>query len=425
MKASLLLFLAGTASVWAQEATEDAQPTSPVESVEVPVGEELPPVQTEPSAQEVNRIPTESVTEPPKNEMLAGYKKGFFLQSADGDFSMKLKGRIQARFEFDSVDGGTEREENYAISIPRARIKLAGNLYGSELDYSLQLDMGKGQVSLKDALLNYKVGEKVWVRVGQFKKPFSRQQISSSGKQTFVDRAITDKGFGSGRDIGVMLHNRFEKSPTVEWAVGVFNGTGDKGQFSGDVEVDTMTGEGEVTSGKFSNVPDKMAPMVVARVGYNSGKMKGYSEADLEGGPLRFGLGASVLSEFDSDNDDSSMVAGQLDYIVKNNGFSSTGGIYIATGQDGAKFSDQALAAIGAHAQFGYVLSGNVQPAVRYELVAPDGPDNNVHAVRGAVSLYKEKHNFKWTTDIGVLINETPGDSTMDLQGRTQLQINW
>ena len=38
-----------------------------------------------------------------------------------------------------------------------------------------------------------------------------------------------------------------------------------------------------------------MEPQLVARVGYNHGKIKGYSEGDLKGGALRFGLGASVM----------------------------------------------------------------------------------------------------------------------------------
>ena len=42
-----------------------------------------------------------------------------------------------------------------------------------------------------------------------------------------VDRAIVDKAFGNGRDVGLMLHNNYTKSPTLEWAAGVFNGTGD------------------------------------------------------------------------------------------------------------------------------------------------------------------------------------------------------
>ena len=64
--------------------------------------------------------------------------------------------------------------------------------------------------------------------------------------------------------------------------VGVFNGTGDKSTFSGSV--DTMTGE---VSGKFSNVPSHFHPALVARVGINKNGIKGYREADLEGGSMR------------------------------------------------------------------------------------------------------------------------------------------
>ena len=64
------------------------------------------------------------------------------------------------------------------------------------------------------------------LRVGQWKRPFSRQQLTSSGKQEFVDRSLTDKAFGAGRDVGMMVHNNFTRAKGLEWAAGVFNGNG-------------------------------------------------------------------------------------------------------------------------------------------------------------------------------------------------------
>ena len=164
-------------------------------------------------------------------------------------------------------------------------------------------------------------------------------------------------------------------------------------------------------------------PTVVARVGYNSGGIKGYSEADFEGGPLRFGVAASVLSQLDAPNDDAALNRAQADFIVKASGFATTGGVYVATAQDGGAFSDQSFAAVGFHAQAGYLLNAKYQPVVRVAMVAPDGADNNTMEVTGGMSVYLHKHGLKWQTDAGAVIKQTTGDSTNDIVVRTQLQL--
>ena len=98
-----------------------------------------------------------------------------------------------------------------------------------------------------------------------------------------MDRAITDDAFGRGRDVGFAVHNNYEKSPTFEWVIGVFNGTGVKSSLSGDVEVDTNTGEGDITSGKFSNVPYHFNHTVVALVGYTHVDIKDYIASEYDG----------------------------------------------------------------------------------------------------------------------------------------------
>ena len=52
---------------------------------------------------------------------------------------------------------------------------------------TIQVDLGKGAVNLKDAYADLVVGQVV-VRLGQFKKPFSRQQLISSSRLALVDR---------------------------------------------------------------------------------------------------------------------------------------------------------------------------------------------------------------------------------------------
>ena len=214
-----------------------------------------------------------------------------------------------------------------------------------------------------------------------------------------------------------MVHNNYEKSPDIEWAAGVFNGTGDKSELSG--EVDPMTGE---VTGAFSNVPADIQPALVARGGYNHGGIKGYSEADLEGGPLRFGVGASVLVGLDNDGGDDSRTQAQLDAIVKQQGLSVSGAVYVATAQDDTGFFDQSYSAVGGHLQAGYVLAEIYQPALRYSIVAPDGEDA-LHEIAAAFSLYPFGHGFKWQSDVA-LLGTTDGIADA-VAARTQLQLSF
>lgn len=352
----------------------------------------------------------------------AGYEKGFFIRGADELFALKLQGRIQVRYSYQAVEGA---DDDSAFEIPRARLKASGHAYAKDIEYLLQVDFGKGNVTLKDAIIDYRLGGgRTYLRAGQFKRPFSRQQITSSGSLALVDRAITDKAFSGGRDIGLAFHNDYDAAPAgLEWVVGVFNGTGDKPRFSGDVIVDPLTGEGTVVGGGFSNVPDVFAPMIVTRVGWNNSAKEGYKEADFKGGPLRFGVGASALVEMDADDDDESSVRGELDYFAKVQGFSTTGGVYVATAQDDVDFADQAYAAVGAHLQGGYMIDRTYQPVVRVAMVDPDGDDNNTLEVTGGFSLYRFEHGFKWQTDLTLLAHEDT--STNDILVRTQLQLSF
>ncbi len=373
---------------------------------------------------------------------VAGYDKGFFIQDSKGLFKLVVGAAMQPQFAFESVEehveevddatgdtvvlARTDREPEYAFLIRRAELKLKGHAFSKNVTYGFMADFAKGTVALKDYYLDFALAPKVFhMRFGSYKKPFSRQQINSSSKLELVDRSITDKAFGQGRDLGLMFHNKYTKSPTFEWAVGVFNGTGVKPWFEGDVEVDPETGEGEVTKGKTTNVPDRFHPLVVARIGYNRGDLKGYSEADLEGGPLRFGVGLSGIADFDSDESDDSNIRSQLDLILKVNGFAATAAAYVMTAQDGSGFSDQAYSAWGMHAQAGYIFNKLIQPIVRYAIVDYDGENNNTQEVTGGLSVYIFGHNLKWQTDAGGRIHEHEMGDLTDILVRSQVSLGF
>jgi hypothetical protein len=382
------------------------------------------------------------VTPEPKAEVkpLFGFDEGFFMRTEDEKFKLRIGAQVQTRFKYESVQtiddaGEKTREGEVSFSIPRGRLKLDGNAFTKRIKYEFQADFGKGTVGLKEYWVDAEFIEKaLFLKVGQFKRPFSRQQITSSSRLEMVDVALTDKAFGAGYDLGLMLHNNYTKSPTFEWAIGVFNGVGgDKPWFEGDVEgtatpnaedPTVMDVSGEVSrKAKFNNVPVTFNPQLVARVGFNTKDLKGYAEADLEGGPARFGTAISAIADFDADNSNDGNVRAELDYMLKVHGFSSTGGFYLATAQDDKSFLDQSYAGLGWHVQAGYVIKGVVQPVVRYGAFMPDGGDNDQQELMGGLAVYFFGHNLKWQTDGGALINQSADGNLGSGLVRTQLQL--
>ena len=419
-----------------EPATPPATATAPAPTVATPAPEMAAPV--------VAATPAPTAAERKEEKQLVGYDKGFFLTDPKGLFKLVIGARVQGRFTFENIEShktneegadtaATEKEKAYQFSVPQARLKLSGHVFSERVAYQMQADFGnKGNPALIAAYGDFGlVSDVLYLRVGQWERPFSRQQITSSGSFHLVDRAITDKAFGAGRDLGVAFHNNYEKSPKLEWALGLFNGTGDKpwfeGGFEGTGETDAdgnITVEGEVSSkAKPTNVPDKLRPAVVARIGFNTGKIKGYSEADLEGGPFRFGMAASVQADFDASDEGKAATRADLDFIMKVEGFSLDGAIYLASVQDGSGFADQKYGAWGLHAQAGYVIAGRVEPVVRYALVDLDGDDNNTQEFLGGLAIYVFKHNLKWQTEAGSVLRQDPAGTLDDVVVRTQLGL--
>jgi phosphate-selective porin OprO and OprP len=349
-----------------------------------------------------------------------GYDGGFYLNDATGNFSLKMNARMQAKYTFEAVEGNEDRDLDTQFSIPAARIKFKGHVISKKIGYALQLDFGKGDALLKDFYADFAFVKNVFhLRVGQWVKPFSRQQITSSGKLEFTGRAMTDKAFGAGRDIGLAFHNNYEKSPKFEWAIGIFNGTGEKPVYKG-----TADDSGNVKV-KPSNVPTTFHPMLVARIGANFGKLKGYSEADLKGGSPRLGLGITGLLDFEWDNNDAGEIRSEFDYIFKAYGFSASGGFYVASVQDGDAFSDQTYDKLGVHAQLGYVIGEMVQPVFRYGVINPEGAKNYEQEIFGGISVYFARHNLKWQTEAGSKLYKDGDEDSSDVIVATQLQLGF
>ncbi|HJX28569.1 MAG TPA: porin [Thermoanaerobaculia bacterium] len=138
---------------------------------------------------------------------------------------LDISNRIQIRFTQELPDQG---DDVGSFRIRRAKTKFEGWVYTKDLTYEVQLNWPDTANPLEDVAINYDFtkGKKFFMfKAGQFKVPFGRQELTSSGNQQFVDRSLVVNRFARGRDIGVQLWGTPLNSK-IDWRVGMFNGNG-------------------------------------------------------------------------------------------------------------------------------------------------------------------------------------------------------
>jgi phosphate-selective porin OprO/OprP len=158
------------------------------------------------------------------------WKEGLNLATLDGDFKLKIGGRLQTDWLWSSDDNAIKSdvgEQEDGVEIRRARLYFSGLIYGN-VEYKLQFDFAGGQAALKDAYLcltDFPLGE-LWM--GHFKEPFSLDELTSSKYITFLERALPNI-FAPSRNTGFMLHN-VTSDERMTTAIGVFRDTDDFGE---------------------------------------------------------------------------------------------------------------------------------------------------------------------------------------------------
>jgi len=170
--------------------------------------------------------------------------------SADGDFAVELGGRLQfdaAVFDEDdgSIGNGSE--------VRRARLYLAGK-FDRHWSYKNQIDFAGDGVSIKDAYLRYS-GLPARITLGNFKEPFSLEELVSARFITFMERALPNV-FAPSRNLGVAadINGRFGGSDGG-WSahLGVFGEGIDDSGFDSDSQREDD--EGAAVTGRLTVAP--------------------------------------------------------------------------------------------------------------------------------------------------------------------------
>jgi hypothetical protein len=135
--------------------------------------------------------------------------KGLDLRSRDGNYYAHVNIRAQLRFtsrEFDDPIAPSPEVQEGDFAVNRARFKLGGHAYRRWLQYYLEYDLVNSW--LLDLRFTLQASDALRLRVGQWKVPYNRERVDSSGKQQFAERSIVTRWFTVDRQQGAALFGR-------------------------------------------------------------------------------------------------------------------------------------------------------------------------------------------------------------------------
>jgi phosphate-selective porin OprO and OprP len=303
--------------------------------------------------------------------------------------SVRSGGRIQVRHTYD----GESELSNF--NVPRLRLALSGSLY-TNWKWEFQSDFARDrQTTLKDGLVEYAFSDQFNIRFGQYKVRFDRQQLESSGRQTFVDRALAAGNLGLARDVGLLVHGRTDNR-VFQYSAGIFNGSG----------------EGQ------ANVADR-GHMLVGRISINPLGDFGLSQGDIGHSDKHL---VFIDFAFAQQPDEEESFEGTTRFVT-GAGYRYSG-LYLA-GEYYNRKTGTDVTSDGFYAQASYtVIKNELEIAARYSQFDPNTDIDNIlrTELMGGVNLFFNGlgHNLKLSGDVAFLKNEAVSD---DSYFRTRVQV--
>lgn len=177
---------------------------------------------------EVNQAPKNapaaSQSQPPNKPVaVAGWdrdKGHAFLRSPDGAFETQFAG--YAQLDFRGYQSGDHPPNTFLVR--RARLSIEGKLE-RYFDFRVEGDFADtASTALRDFYVNIHRIDEFQLRFGQFRVPFSQEEMRSDNLQDFVERSLVNN-LAPSRSPGLMASGMINKG-AFEYQIGAFNGKG-------------------------------------------------------------------------------------------------------------------------------------------------------------------------------------------------------
>lgn len=131
-------------------------------------------------------------------------KDGFGLKSVDGQYTLKLSGDLQADGRFflnDDRDSAKSLTDTFLFRRIRPTVEVT---VAKWVTGRVQPNFGGGAATVDDANINLAFRPWAQARVGRFKSPVGLENLKSSARLTFIERALPT-GLVANYDLGASL----------------------------------------------------------------------------------------------------------------------------------------------------------------------------------------------------------------------------
>ena len=152
----------------------------------------------------------------------ANAKDGFSLKSADGKYTLRLRGYLQSDGRFFTANEAVSAVDNLLIRRARPIIEATVGRY---FDFRLMPDFGGASPAIFDAYWEGKFAPEFTVRAGKFKPPIGLERLQSATDILFAERGLPTNLVPS-RDLGLQLAGDIAEG-LLAYQFGVFNGVPD------------------------------------------------------------------------------------------------------------------------------------------------------------------------------------------------------
>ncbi|MBM3985050.1 MAG: hypothetical protein FJ296_05075 [Planctomycetes bacterium] len=336
------------------------------------------------------------------------------FRSADGTWSLGLRGRIQARVENLASDDDSRDDTNF--SVPRGRLVVEGQSGAPQATYKLELDVSTQKnpsdpasgkdASLDEGWINWAFDAQDNLRLGQLRFPFSRESHVGTSVLSLAERSLANQEFAADKEPGALLWGTLDEG-AWEWFLAVSNGEGKRANN---------------TSGSDRNGLRRGARLVWNPLG--PFRPEGPAFVTLDDGGERLALGASWMR-----NDDSSGT-----FTVTPGSDTETSGLELQAFSGPWSLMADAYARRelragpdvedrGSTLQLGRLFDeGTWELVARTSSVDLDTEDDQREHVLG-FNWYVARHAGKWLVELGRLRGS--GDAPDERRLRVQYQLQF
>jgi len=359
--------------------------------------------------------------------------KGLEIKSTDGDFKLVTRIRAQMRYTLEDAE-----ELSHGFQLRRARLMFKGNVFGKDNTYKFELAVAPKDIGLKstgtiskspllDWYFQFNQQRDLTLRMGQYKVPYSRQRVVSSGNLQMVDRSIVNGEFNLDRDLGFDFRSKdLFGLNMLRYYAGAYMGEGHSSYANGDLGMMYLARVEALPLGLFKD--------------YRESDHKRYDKPKLSIG-LGYGLvqqakkNKGIIGSTPADGGTTDTQNLTADLSFRYSGISMEGAYFWregtrnpgdATDESGAAIpTEEARNGSGYYVQGGYLLPNNSELSLRYGQIIPADGDTSLSEKSEAglgLSKYIGSHSFKVQGDLFRIWSEE-GFAEGDTQFRVQIQM--